>query len=466
MMELTVILLLIAWQALIGFGILTLFRIWLKPGMFIPLCVLTGILVFSLVPFVMELLRIPLTQFAVFFSLAVVTILLNLKAPYGLKMLTRFFPGKKMNLEVYDVFIFLVIAVLVFVSAWRCFYYPPFPRDLTSGAEVLAEYAVREKTMINSVFTVNLESTNNPFKPPFITSLQVIYKYAGFPFGQIWLSGIFLFFLLFLYQALSLVLHRLISGVLVIFFIAIPEMYAYTFMALFDYSNAVYFSLSLFFLIRYFKTDQRKYLAFAGLLMGGATYIRSETLVLAAMLMPGIFLYHTRKWDGLKKMLGRSFHFFVPVVIFYLVSVTLYLNFYLPVRYKVENLINPDLLNLEPFWDRFLDMNNQLIFHPNGVNYFGYFIFLFLFILLLDLVLVDRWNKSSRNWIFAIIVVYLGLPVLGYLLPLMNLDHSTKRGMFKLFPLMLLYLGNSGCLAMLSENIRRWEGKEVSKDAD
>jgi hypothetical protein len=66
---------------------------------------------------------------------------------------------------------------------------PPTPRDLTSGAEAIAEFAVREGRMINSVFSVDVG--NNAVKPPFITSLQIIYKLAGFPFGKVWLSTIF-----------------------------------------------------------------------------------------------------------------------------------------------------------------------------------------------------------------------------------------------------------------------------------
>jgi hypothetical protein len=52
--------------------------------------------------------------------------------------------------------------------------------------------------------------------------------------------------------------------------------------------------------------------------------------------------------------------------------------------------------------------------------------------------------------------VYLGLPFLGYLLPLLDLSNSTKRGLFKLFPLMLLYMGSCGLLTDLSRRIDKW----------
>ena len=155
---------------------------------------------------------------------------------------------------------------------------------------MIAAYTVKEKTMINSVFSVNLESTNNQFKPPFITSLQIIYKYAGFPFGQLWLTTVFISLFSFSTRRWFLKCTGLIAGLLIIFFLAIPEMYAYTFMALFDYSNAVFFCLSAYFLFSYLETEQKNELSFAGMMMGFAVYARSETLILALILVFGLFM--------------------------------------------------------------------------------------------------------------------------------------------------------------------------------
>ena len=52
-------------------------------------------------------------------------------------------------------------------------------------------------------------------------------------------------FLVFLYHFLIRHLHRLIAGLFLVFFICIPEMYAYTFMVLYDYSNAVFFCVAV-----------------------------------------------------------------------------------------------------------------------------------------------------------------------------------------------------------------------------
>jgi hypothetical protein len=318
---------------------------------------------------------------------------------------------------------------------------------------------VKEKTMLNSVFTVNLESTNNQFKPPFIISLQIIYKYAGFYFGQIWLSAIFISFIVFLYHALNTTLHRLLSGLLMVAFLAIPEMYAYTFMALFDYSNAVFFFLGFFFLIDYFKTGKGNQLQFAGLLFGFATYTRSETLILVACLLPAMAWHFIRNRTTWKQVFFCFAWILLPAAIFYFVSINIYINQYLPVKYNVEGLVNNNLFNLRPLIDRFVAVNRDLLFHSDGIVYYSYFIYLFLLLLLINMIFLRKHNIASRNWFFAVLVVYFGMVLLGFLLPLLDVAHSTKRGFLKLFPLMLLYLANSPLLMLLSQKIHVWESK-------
>ncbi|HEX6432347.1 MAG TPA: hypothetical protein VF008_31860, partial [Niastella sp.] len=406
-----------------------------------------------------QLAYIPLTSINVFLSIIVACVLLNIKFKSGIARFKEFMAGIRFKIKIYEIPFVVLMVFIVFVSAWRCFYFPPTPRDLTSGAEVIAEYAIREKTMINSVFSVNLESTNNVFKPPFITSLQIIYKYASFEFGQIWLSTIVACFIIFLYQALTLSIHRIFAGLLVLFFMAIPEMFAYTFMVLFDYSNAVFFCLSIWFLYQFFQNQQRNYLAFAGLLMAIATYIRSETLILACLMVPGIMWYHWKNKTGMVKGLLSSAYFVVPSVLSYIISVSIYINRYLPMKYNIQGLINKNLGDVSPFFTRFSEINSTLIFSDRGVGYYGYFIYFFLLLLLLEIVIRRKLNNTTRNWLYAVLVIYLGFPLMGYLLPLLDLNNSTKRGLFKIFPLMLLYMGSNSLLVSWSQRITKWETK-------
>jgi hypothetical protein len=459
MSSILMIVLLTLMQFIAGFGLLTLFRIWLTPMMLAAMSVLMGVIVFSVVPFLLQLFFIPLTSINVFAALIVTCLLLNIKFKSSIKRFSLFAKDINLKIELYEIPFLIVIAFIVFVSVWRCFYYPPTSRDLTSGPEVIAEYAVREKTMLNSLFTVNLETTNNQFKSPFITSLQIIYKYAGFPFGQIWLSNVFICFIIFLYHALIRNIHKLLAGLLIIFFLAIPEMYAYTFMVLYDYSNAVFFFLGTWFLFEHYKTHDKKQLVFAGLLMGIATYIRSETLVLTGLL--SLNLVWIQYKNGFREMAKSISWLLLPAILFYFLSVYIFINYYLPVPYNIPGLLNTNLLNLLPLLERFNNIDGRLIFSDDGVTHFAYFFFIFLTFLIADIFYSKGINKTARQWLYAVFIIYAGLALLGFILPLLDIDNSTKRGLFKIFPLMLLYMGNSGLLITASEKINKWETKPL-----
>lgn len=452
-----VALLLAAWQWLAGFGILTLFRLRLKPALFLPLCLLAGIAVFSVVPFLLELFRISITPLHVFASLAIVCIVLNIRFRAGIHSLQKMLQGSIFRIRLYEIPFFLVIAFIVFVSVWRCFYYPPTPLDATSGAEAIAEYTLREQTMINSVFDV--EPSGNTLKPPFLTCLQVIYKFAGFPFGQIWLSNIFISFIIILYHLLSAKLHRILAGILLLLFLAIPEVYAYTFMMLYDYSNAVFFFLAVYFLLQFFESSKFNVLTFAGLLMGIATYIRPETLVLTGLMVPAIVWNGYRHKKGIKSTIKNSLAFLLPAILFYVVSITIYINLYLPQPYSIAEQINTDVFNMVKLFDHFIVTNSTLIFSEDGVEYYGYFIFFFLMFLLEEIIFKRRFTREASHYLYAVAVVYITFPVLSHILPGLTIDYSVKRAFFKLFPLMLLYFANNTLFADLSAWLIRWENK-------
>lgn len=450
-------------QLAAGIGLLTLFHIFPRPGLFFSLALICGVAVFSIVPFILQLCYLPVTPATVFISLIITSLLLNIKYTVTKNYLQTIRTNSRFTIKLYEWPALLVIAALIAISVWRCFYFPPTPRDFISGPEVIAEYTVQEGTMINSVFTVNLESTNNPFKSPYLICLQVIYKMAGFLFGQLWLSALFISFIIFLYHALCITLHRLIAGILMVVFLAIPEMYAYSFMALYDYSNAVFFFLACYFLLDYFDNDKPNYLFFSALLLSIATYIRSETIVLAGftMLLLG--------WQGLKnkkevtRLIKDCLVFILPAVFFYVLTVIVYLGYYLPVKYDVGGQVNHQLANLSPLVKRFVLINKELIFSQTGLVYYGYLIFIFLFLLAIEIVFNKGvFTAKAKNWLIVSLIIYLGYPILGYLLPLLDIDNSTKRGLFKLFPLLLLYMANSNVLLYLSGKITSWENRPVT----
>jgi hypothetical protein len=475
-----------------GYGLLVLFGLQLRTAYMITLSLLLGVAVASFVPFLLQLLYVQLTPVTVFGSLLLAALAFNIPTirrirKEGWANVRRSFAFKPFRILAYEIPYLVIFGFFVFVSIWRCYYLPPTSRDALSGPEAIAEFAVREHTMINSFFSVDLWSTNNQFKSPFLISLQMICKMAGFPFGQVWLSVVFVSFTVFLYHALKEKIHPIIAGLLLLLFLMTPEMYAYTFMVLYDYSNMVFFFLSLYFLFDYFShaapgshqipgtyatltthstpgshqipATQRipAGFYFSGLLMGIATYIRSETLALAFLFLPPILLVQFRQKDSFKKIVRADILFILPSLIAYYLTAHLYIKYYLPVHYDIGGLINDHLGDLHPLFQRYADIVTHLIASEFGIHLWGYIFYVTAFLFLAEGVSHGRYSKDARNWLYAILVIYIGLGALGYALPMMNLNETTKRAMFKLLPLLLLYLANNRLLIGLSEIISRWE---------
>jgi len=465
-----------------GYGLLRLLRIVHKPLVLLPLAFLSGIAVDSFLPFLLQLCHCPLYPATVFGSLGLVVLLLNIGGlrliPAGGRTRRRSLTLKSIlspiRIRSYEYPSLLLLSFLVFVSVWRCYYLPPTSRDALSGPEAIAEYAVREHTMVNSFFTVDLSTTNNHFKSPFLISLQVIYKMAGFPFGQVWLSIIFVSFTWLLYQLLKLTLHPILAGLLLLLMTMAPELYAYSFMILYDYSNMVFFFLGIYFLFRSDGTGgppdglrapasgdasagRDSEFFFGAFMMGVSTYIRSETLVLAAFFLPLIVRKDWRNKTPLGGMVRRGVLFLLPSLVAYFLTTWLYINYYLPVRYDIGNLANPHLFQLGALYHVYADMVTELVTSAWSIHLWGYFIILWAAVILADVLVGRRLSRPARDWLYAVGVVFFGLGLLSHIFPLMEIALTIKRGFFKILPSMLFCLANSQLLIKLSTRISQWE---------
>jgi hypothetical protein len=461
-MPFVVYLLLLVVYFLSGWGILQLFGLRLKPAYTVTLALLLGIAVASFLPFVLQLCYIPLTTSMIFGTLVAAALLLSIPTwmrirKEGVRSLRADLIPGRFQIQPYEIPFFMIIGFLVFVSVWRCYYLPPTSRDALSGPEAIAEFAVREHTLINSFFNVDLWSTNNQFKSPFLICLQLIYKQAGFPFGQVWLSTIFVSFTIFLYHALRERVHPIIAGILMLLFLMTPEMYAYTFMILYDYSNMVYMFLGLYFLFTWFSTGDKKYFYLSSLLLGIATYIRSETLALALLFLPPILLLQWRgKWS-LKKSAVYDGLFFLPAFLGYFLTAQLWIKHYLPGHYDVSSLVNSHLGDLSPLFQRYSDIVTRLLASDFAIHLWGYIFYVTAVFFVLEAIFIRRFTREGRNWLYAIGILYVGLGLLGWILPVVDLNDTTKRGMFKMLPLCILYLANNQLLVRLSQAVSRWE---------
>ncbi len=444
-----------------GSGIIRLFKINLPVTATLCISMITGVVVLSIAPCLLQLAGIPINQLSVILA---ITILTSVTGFPLLKNTRRFRFHKFLWPEIYEWPFIAIFTMLLFISAWRCFYYPPTPYDMITGPELLAEYAVREHTMISSVFNIDLHMTNNYFKSPFITGLQIIYKLLVCPFGQIWLSLLYISFIIWLYTIAREKLHPVLAGLLMLFFITVPDLYAYSFLMLYDFSNMILFFCGFYFINKYFINNELNNFLFSSFLFGLATYIRNETLILVCLVLPLLALYFYRQKLNFARSIRLLFLFFGVPAVFYFICLFVFVKNFVPVHFDVGSQLNSHLSDFSPFLVRLMDINSELIFSKFGMGSYGYFIYFFCGLLLLDLLWKRRFHKETIVSLYGVLVVYFGLPFLGYLLPLVDLMNTTKRGLFKLLPLMFLYICNSGTLIQLSAIIKKWEAKTVNKN--
>lgn len=441
-----------------GRAVLHIFDIRLNPVATFALAMLNGIMVLSLLPFLLQLFFIPITTASTVTSIITCALALSITQlkKYKRPDVSRLITGVR-NMPIYEWLFIIVFIILMIPSAWRCFIYPPNARDILSGAEAVAEFTIREHSMINSVFKVDLTSTNNHLKPPYITCLQIIYKQLVHPFGQVWLSVFCISFLTWMYTLVREHLHGIIAGMLFLLFMTIPDVYAYTYMLLYDYSNMALFFAGVYFLLQYASTRQYKTFLFSCLLFGFATYIRSETLVFTGLLLPLVLYIFYKEQLSPSRIVLRTALFLLIPFLFYYVWMGIFVKYYMPVHFDVQSQINRNLEDLSPIFTRLREMNTGYLLGGNNIKIYGYFINVFLVVLAADAIFSRSTLKRQWMLLYAIAIVYIGLPVLGYLIPWYDLSNTTKRGAFKLLPLMLLYMANSGLLLRLSAAIHNWE---------
>ena len=460
-MNIAGLLFLVVSQFLTGRGILYLFKINGMALMLFAMSCLLGIATFSTLPMILELLKLPINKNNVLLSICLTTLLANIFVirRYSLR------PVKSFNFKFPDLYELLFLAIytaLMIPSVWRCYYYPPYARDVLSGPEALSHYALIEHKISNSVFTVNLlDSTPNLLKPPYITDLQIIYKLFVHPFGQIWISIIVISFIVWLYSLVREKVHPVIAGMLVLLFISIPEVYGYTYVILWDYSNMVYFFCGYYYLSRYIRTKEYNHFLLGVLLLGFATFVRLDTLIFIGLTTPLLFVYLYRDKVSVS-IIGYSIGLMLAVPLaFYFVWVNIFVKYYLPVGTNLESELNPGPVSM--YFDWMGRINNELIFGGDNLQLYSYIIYIFILVLITDIIVYRK--KLSKEAVFMLIgiaIIYFGLPLMSYFTKWFNIT-TAKRGIFKMFPLIIMYLCNSPLLLKLSASIKSFEFPSVEE---
>jgi hypothetical protein len=450
-------------QLLMGRGLLRHGRIEQPRLRGFALALLLGMPLSSLVVLVLDMAGIRLTLLSVLLGFAMAAAVLD--APW------RRLPGRArpasdvgpMRIRIYEWPFLAFLVGVVAISAWRAFYLPVTLRDAIVGLDLVAKYAAEQGTLRSTVFQdpwLQGHLSNQPFYAPFPMLMQVVFRLAGLPFGQLWLGGLFLSFVVFCYSRLRENVHPVLAGVLMVLLLAVPEMYAHTFMVLNDYPAAVFFGLAVIFFLDWDRGRRRSAFLLSALFMGFACWSRSDTIVFAA---PGALLAAWRTGrtvggDGRPAAARRAArHGLVFAAIpaaLVLLWHGLYLGWFLRQGPGMSALVGrfdlPHLLQVS--------FGTAWLFTRTGT--YGYLALVFFAVMTLDAIL-GRDRAACLPWIWMAIL-YLGFVAILSASPAASLEGTLKRGFFRFFPLMAFALSQSRLVQSVSRRIADWEGTSAS----
>jgi len=475
-MNISYFILLIFSHYLIGWGILRIigFKNITTSLVFTLLSFMIGEGLSSLIPVIMEVISLPITHSSlaitiiIFSAVPLVFWLMSLRNT-SLDVVAR---GYWKKLRLYDIVFLCVLFFLIYVAMFKCAYYPPVPRDMLSGPEAIAEYTIREHHINNSYFSVDLTSTDNYQKPPYLVGMQIIYKSYVQPFGQVWLVPLYISFFLLFYTLARKVVHPIFAGIATLLIIANPEFYAYLVMVLFDVSNVIYLFIGFYHLYVFFQNNDKKYLWLSSIGFALATLARPETVFLVVFICLSYCIWQIiRVRKGfIKPVLIFGLILFGPVLLMDVFTMEIFVKRFLPSDLSIGGKLNNHLSDLSPFFQRLSDIINLLMFtdktnpkvtYLSSQLYTETFDIMLLFIIL-ELGFSVFTRKISRQaviWFMFIFLVFILLGFVGYLIPWADLSNNSKRGLFKMLPLIFFFVILTRPIQFLSNRIIQWESK-------
>lgn len=436
-------------QGAIGFGIVRHLELR-RGGMVLSLSFLAGLPASSLLVIAVDRFPIALSSGSVLAAFAAAAIVANLgrrdRSRIGLLSLDP----RRISWRAHALVFCVVIVLFCAVSLWQCLYLPVIPRDATVGMDLVAKYAAEEGRIRSSVFTgAALEGrlSNQPYYAPFVMLMQLTYRLAGVPFGKLWLSILFLSFLLFLHARLRERLHPIPAGLLLLCFVTVPLMFSYSYLVATDLANAVFFGLGAIFLHDHLRGGRDRPLLMSGLFMGFACWSRSETIL---FVLPGALavLWHARRSGAAAKAARAAAYLALPLFLFGLWHLVY-------CRFVLEGA--PGTAVFSPAAaGRSLGGTAAEVAGLLGAHSLYGTAFLFLgAVVLLNLAwLRDREGAWLLAWVPLLLV---GFIALVQVVPAASVENTVKRGLFKLFPILVVYAGESRLYRSISDRLAAWE---------
>jgi hypothetical protein len=222
----------------------------------------------------------------------------------------------------------------------------------------------------------------------------------------------------------------------------------------------VFFVGGYYFLTQYVNQNNIRMLLWSSFLFGASVYIRSETLVMVVMIAPLLALYLFKQRIKVTQIALHTI-LFVSFSLVFNFLLSFFIRKFIPVPFNLSELISHDIFNVSLFFEKFTKIATDTIFSDKGRDVYAHFFYFFVFILIVDIIWPRKYSKDACYALVGIGVVYLGLALLSFLVPSHTIFNSAKRGLFRLIPLIVLYMAHSGILQVISDYLKKKETAAV-----
>ncbi len=451
------LIMMIGLQWIAGFATMGALRIEMPRSQSVPLALLAGMFLHTFAFFGCELLNIPLSMGTLLISGTLVAVLphvwwKNVSAFYG-RLLSR----PTWTFTIYDMIALGVALYVAFIATWAAWYWPVTPFDAMAGIDLVARQTVDEGTIVNRVFTdpsLVGHLSNQPFYAPFAMLLQVMYRLVGFTYGQLWVPIVAIALAWYLWSVLRELIHPFIADILWICYILTPEMLGYSYLVQTDHINAAFFAIGAILVWQAIARDQKAYLWLSVIMLSGACWSRSESILLVTIGVAASLIFITRAWSWRTAIVYAGVAGIASLVTFGLWHV-LFFNAYLPVHPSTaDQIIGFDLA-------RFVQVISDTI--TNVVADKGLWAGSFLLLATIVVVNAIVTRKAAPTMPLVWIgVVFLGLWIVGTTFSAAIVEQTLRRGLFKVIPLIFVYVAATELLQRASRSLTQWEAGRTS----
>lgn len=452
-------------QAAIGFGVVRRFQ-GLRSIQVLALSMLAGLPLSSILVIALDRVGIGINAPAMLIAFVLAAVALNLGSLSRTRAALAGPWPRPRALRADEVIFAILVVFFLAVSLWQCVRLPVIPRDATVGADLVAKVAIREGRIDSSIFTgetLRGQLSNQPYYAPFAMLMQIVFRLAGMPFGQVWLSVLFISFVIYMWSRLRETTHPLLAGFLMLALATVPLMYSYSYLVNTDFANAIFFGLGVLLLHDARRRRKTGLLALGGLFMGFACWSRTETILFVLLGTPLVLFGATApvgapasaregRRDGRSRLQDAACFLTAPVALFLLWHL-IYMRFVFPDAPRMTSLAAG--VEGRSLTSTIGGVLGLLAAH----DLYGTIIDIFGLVLVANLIIFrDRRGLDLLGWIGVLLV---GFILVVQIFPAAFVESTVKRGYFKLFPIMIAYLAETRLLAFLSEKLTRFERPAV-----